>query len=140
MRGSVSYSLSNAVVLDTENLALVFNNLNQIELLLGEEITHELTTRLEAEIASTETTVSAMYKIVIGSMGPEEIAQGFVDTKRLDIQLIQKLPFLAFTGTRWEIHLNVRNIFDSHGLNYFINSEEIFGSQRKISGGVSIYF
>ena len=63
-----------------------------------------------------------------------------MDTKRLDIQLIQKLPFLAFTGTRWEIHLNVRNLFDSHGLNYFINSEEIFGAQRKISGGVSIYF
>ncbi len=140
LKGSLSYSYNKAVVLDTENLSLVFDSLDQMEVLLGKEITHELSTKLAAEIDATKTKVEATYKVVIGTLGEEDYNMGFVDTKRLDVKLIQKLPFLAFTGTEWEIHLNVRNLFDSHGFNYFLNSEEMFGAPRKISGGVSIYF
>ncbi|MBN2136117.1 MAG: TonB-dependent receptor [Acidobacteria bacterium] len=140
LKGTVSYNLSKAVVLDTKRISLVFDNMSQIELLLGEEIAHELTTRLDAKIDATNTELTASYKVIVGSMGPEELSTGFVDTKRFDVQLIQKLPFLAFTGTDWEIHLNVRNLFDSHGLDYFLNSEDIVGARRKISGGVSIHF
>jgi len=140
LTGSLSYSYSKAVILDTKRLSLLFDNLDQIQSLLGEEIAHELTTKLNAEIDSTKTSVSAIYKVIIGSLGDVQAADGMVDVQRLDVKIIQKLPFLAFTGTDWEIHLNVRNLLDNYGLDYFLSTEDLSGARRKISGGVSIHF
>jgi outer membrane receptor protein involved in Fe transport len=140
LSGSLSYSYNKAIILDTKRLSLLFDNLDQIQSLLGEEIAHELTTRLDAEIDSTKTSVSAIYKVIIGSLGDDEAASGMVDVQRLDVKIIQKLPFLAFTGTDWEIHLNVRNLLDNYGLDYFLSDEDLSGARRKISGGVSIHF
>lgn len=140
LTGSFSYSYSKAVILDTKRLSLLFDNIDQIQSLLGEEIAHELTTRLDAEIDATKTKVSAIYKVIIGSLGVAEASDGMVDVQRLDVKIIQKLPFLAFTGTDWEIHLNVRNLLDNYGYNYFLSDEDLSGARRKISGGVSIHF
>jgi hypothetical protein len=140
LTGSLSYSYSKAVILDTKRLSLLFDNLDQLQSLLGEEIAHELTTKLDAEIDSTKTSVSAIYKVIIGSLGNIDADSGMVDVQRLDVKIIQKLPFLAFTGTDWEIHLNVRNLLDTYGLDYFLSTEDLSGARRKISGGVSIHF
>jgi len=140
LTGSFSYSYSKAVILDTKRLSLLFDNFDQIQSLLGKEIAHELTTKLNAEIDSTKTSVSAIYKVIVGSLGDVQAADGMVDVQRLDVKIIQKLPFLAFTGTDWEIHLNVRNLLDNYGLDYFLSTEDLSGARRKISGGVSIHF
>lgn len=140
LKGSVSYSLNKSVVLDTTQLSLLFDNMDQIQYLLGEEIAHELSTRLDAEIDSTKTSLSATYKVIIGQLGDKEANNGMIDVRRLDVKIIQKLPFLSFTGTDWEINLNIRNLLDTGGLDYFLNDEDLAGMSRKISGGVSIHF
>lgn len=140
LSGSVSYSLNKSVVLDTKQLSLLFDNMDQIQTLLGEEIAHELSTRLDAEIETTNTSVSAIYSVIIGALGDKEVNNGMIDISRLDVKIIQKLPFLAFTGTDWEINLNIRNLLDTTGLDYFLTNEDLSGMRRKISGGVSIHF
>jgi outer membrane receptor protein involved in Fe transport len=140
LSGSVSYSLNKSIVLDTKQLSLLFDNMDQIQTLLGKEIAHELSTRLDAEIETTNTSLSAIYSVIIGTLGDKDSNNGMIDISRLDVKIIQKLPFLSFTGTDWEINLNIRNLLDTNGLDYFLTNEDLSGMRRKISGGVSIHF
>ena len=87
----------------------------------------------------TETRVFVIYKI------NSRFADGGAGTARagtrFDLQLNQSLPFLNFSGARWEMLVAVRSLFSDELLDASVYDELlVVRSPKRVVGGVTVRF
>ena len=60
---------------------------------------------------------------------------------RFDVQLNQEIPFLDFTGARWEMLMGVRNLFRTDLFEGSVYDELlVVRPPKRITGGVTVRF
>jgi hypothetical protein len=120
---------------DAEALALV------AAAVLGgdEEQVHDLTASVESVLPVIETRVFIIYKI--NSRFADAGAAAARTGSRFNLQLNQALPFLNFSGARWEMLVAVRNLFSDELLDASVYDELlVVGSPKRMVGGVTVRF
>ena len=120
---------------DAEALALVA----LAALRADKERFHDLTASVESILPVTETRVFVIYKI------NSRFADGGAGTARagtrFDLQLNQSLPFLNFSGARWEMLVAVRSLFSDELLDASVYDELlVVRSPKRVVGGVTVRF
>ncbi|MAG71983.1 MAG: TonB-dependent receptor [Vicinamibacterales bacterium] len=77
----------------------------------GTERFHDVTTAVQTHIPETDTRVFVLYKIntAYASADPDVGVPGL--DARFDVQVKQRLSFLPFDGSDWEVLVAVRNLF-----------------------------
>lgn len=102
---------------------------------------HDLVTRVETFIDSTDTRVIAFYRL--NRLSPE------VDGKKanavantwFDVQLRQGLPFLgSLTRAEWEFLLAVRNLFYETTEGATLDEVAVLNPPKRVLGGISVRF
>lgn len=103
---------------------------------------HDLVAQLDAMVDSTDTRVSALYRIDTLSDGGPAIGNRTSSTgARFDVQLTQGLPFLApLTRADWEILLAVRNMFYEASEAAFLDELVVKDPPTRVVGGISVRF
>ena len=100
---------------------------------------HDLTASIESILPVTETRVFVIYKINSGLAGGGA-ATASTGT-RFDLQLNQSLPFLNFSGARWEMLVAVRSLFSDELLDASVYDELlVVRSPKRMVGGVTLRF
>jgi hypothetical protein len=120
---------------DTEILALVA----AAALRDDSERIHDLTASVESILPVTETRLFVIYKI---NSGFADAGAGVARTgARFDVQLNQSLPFLNFSGARWEMLVAVRSLFSDELLDASIYDELLaVRAPKRMVGGVTLRF
>ena len=100
---------------------------------------HDLTASVEGVLPVTETRVFVLYKLnsrfadggtAIGGAGA-----------RFDVRVNQSLPFLDFSGARWEMLVVVRSLFSDESANASIYDELLaVRAPKRMVGGVAVRF
>jgi hypothetical protein len=100
---------------------------------------HDLTASVESVLPVTETRLFVIYKI---NSRFADAAAGVARTgTRFDAQLNQSLPFLNFSGARWEILVAVRSLFSDELLDASVYDELLaLRSPKRMLGGVTVRF
>ncbi len=104
----------------------------------GERV-HDLTASIDSRVAVTATRFLVVYKLnnaysVADSRMPEPGA-------RFEVQINQEMPFLDFTGARWEMLVGVRNLFRSELFDGSVYDElMVVQPPKRITGGVTVRF
>jgi len=101
------------------------------------ERVHDLTASVEGVLPLTETRVFMVYKINsrFAESGPGR--QG----ARFDIRVNQSLPFLNFSGARWEVLMAMRSMFSDGAADASIYDELlVVRSPKRMVGGVAVRF
>jgi hypothetical protein len=102
---------------------------------------HDLVTRVETFIDTTDTRVIAFYRL--NRLSPE------VDGKKVnavantwfDVQLRQGLPFLGnLTRAEWEFLLAVRNLFYEPTEGAVLDEVAVLNPPKRVLGGISVRF
>jgi hypothetical protein len=120
---------------DAEALALVAVSV----LRDNEERVHDLTTSFESTLPVTETRVFIIYKI--NSRFADAGAVAARMGTRFDVQLNQSLPFLNFSGARWEMLVAVRSLFSDELLDASVYDELlVVRPPKRVVGGVTVRF
>lgn len=104
-----------------------------------EERVHDLTASVESILPVTETRVFVIYKI--NSRFADAGAVAPRTGTRFDFQLNQSLPFLNFSGARWEMLVAVRSLFGDELLEASVYDELlVVRSPKRMVGGVTVRF
>ena len=120
---------------DAEALALVA----PAALRGDQERIHDLTASVESILPVTETRVFIIYKI--NSRFADGAAAAARTGTRFDLQLNQSLPFLNFSGARWEMLVAVRSLFSDELLDASVYDELlVVRSPKRMVGGVTVRF
>ena len=103
------------------------------------ERVHDLTASVEGVLPVTETRVFVVYKI------NSRFADGRAATTRagarFDIRVNQSLPFLNFSGARWEMLVALRSLFSDEPANASIYDELLaVRAPKRMVGGVAVSF
>jgi hypothetical protein len=102
---------------------------------------HDIVTRVETFIDTTDTRVIAFYRL--NRLSPE------VDGKKantvantwFDVQLRQGLPFLGnLTRAEWEVLLAVRNLFYEPTEGAVLDEVAVLNPPKRVLGGISVRF
>ncbi|MDA1184355.1 MAG: TonB-dependent receptor [Acidobacteria bacterium] len=102
------------------------------------ERVHDLTASLEGVLPITETRVFVVYKI--NSSFADAGAQAGAGV-RFDLQVNQALPFLNFSGARWEMLVAVRSLFSDDLAEASAYDELlVVQSPKRMVGGVAVKF
>ena len=120
---------------DAESLALVAAGVVPGDT----ERVHDLTASVEGVLPVTETRVFVVYKI------NSRFADGGAATTRVgarfDIRVNQSLPFLDFSGARWEMLVALRSLFSDEPADASIYDELlVVRSPKRMVGGVAVRF
>jgi hypothetical protein len=108
-------------------------------LLRREERVHDLTATLNSRVAVTATRFLVVYKLNTAYADPTSMAP--VTGARFEVQVIQELPFLDFTGARWEMLAGVRNLFRSELFDGSVYDElMVVRPPKRIVGGLTVRF
>jgi hypothetical protein len=102
---------------------------------------HDLVTRVETFIDSTDTRVIAFYRL--NSLTPEVEGKkaSAVANTRFDVQLRQGLPFLgSLTRAEWEFLLAVRNLFYETTEGATLDEVAVLNPPTRVLGGISVRF
>ena len=100
---------------------------------------HDLTASVESILPVTETRVFVIYKI--NSRFADQGAGTARTGTRFDLQLNQSLPFLNFSGARWEMLVAVRSLFSDEVLDASVYDELlVVRSPKRVVGGVTVRF
>jgi len=141
-QASLSYRWQQAEGQELRRARSMLQEIEGVEEALGFDLSHEISTALEALIKPTETTVKALYRLNMapreegGTFGEREL--GF--SSRLDLKVRQLLPQLG-GDSRWEVYLWLKNLLNQQQLNFFtLREKEPLGMPRRIIGGVTIIF
>ena len=120
---------------DAEALALVAASTLRDD----DERVHDLTASVESILPVTETRVFVIYKINSRFADAGTGAAG--NGTRFDFQLNQSLPFLNFSGARWEMLVAVRSLFSEELLEASVYDELlVVRSPKRMVGGVTVRF
>ena len=120
---------------DAEALALVA----AAALRSDKERVHDLTASVESVLPVTETRVFLIYKI--NSRFADGGGAAARAGARFDLQLNQSLPFLNFSGARWEMLVAVRSLFSDELLDASVYDELlVVRSPKRMVGGVTVRF
>ena len=104
-----------------------------------QERIHDLTASVESILPVTETRVFIIYKI--NSRFADGAAAAARTGTRFDLQLNQSLPFLNFSGARWEMLVAVRSLFSDELLDASVYDELlVVRSPKRMVGGVTVRF
>ena len=144
VHGSVDYSTTRAKLdpaADLQYLLLVTPSAARS----SRERLHDITTLIEASVPETATRVLVLYRIGNGYARPAAAGAPAADRSRVDsrfdVQVRQALPFLNFSGSRWEMLLAVRNYFREAGADQVVYDELlVVRPPKRIVGGVTMHF
>jgi len=101
------------------------------------ERVHDLTASVEGVLPVTETRVFMVYKINSRFADRGAATAG----ARFDLRVNQSLPFLDFSGARWEMLVAVRSLFSEELADASIYDELlVVGSPKRMVGGVAVSF
>lgn len=102
---------------------------------------HDVVTRVETFIDSTDTRVIAFYRL--NRLSPEVEGQkaNAVANTWFDVQLRQGLPFLgSLTRADWEFLLAVRNLFYEPTEGAVLDEVAVLNPPKRVLGGISVRF
>ena len=83
-----------------------------------------------------------LYRLGNGFARPGDTTEGQsrVDS-RFDVQVRQSLPFLNFSGAKWEMLVAVRNFFQESEIDQSVYDELLtVRPPKRIVGGVTVHF
>ena len=141
-QASLSYRWQQATGDELQQAGKMLQEIEGGQEALGFELSHEISTALEALIKPTDTTVEAIYRL---NMAPLEEGNslntgemGF--SSRLDVKVRQLLPQVA-GAYRWEVYLWMKNLLNQQQLNFFnLREDELLGLPRVFVSGLIITF
>ncbi len=103
------------------------------------ERVHDLTASVAGVLPVTETRVFVVYKI--NSRFADSRAAQARAGARFDIRVNQALPFLNFSGARWEMLVALRSLFSEEPADASIYDELlVVRSPKRMVGGVAVRF
>ena len=104
-----------------------------------EERIHDLTASVNSRIAPTATRFIMVYKL--NNAYAESDSRDPQTGARFDLQVNQEMPFLNFTGARWEMLVGVRNLFRNDLFDGSVYDELlVVRPPKRITGGVTVWF
>jgi hypothetical protein len=102
---------------------------------------HDLVARVETFIDSTDTRLSALYRLNSQTEDAPGLARTSSTATRFGVQLTQGLPFLQpLTRADWEILLAVRNMFYEATQGAFLDELAVQDPPTRVVGGISVRF
>ena len=102
---------------------------------------HDLATAIEADVVETATRVSLLYHV--GSAYARARAEGAAPATdaRFHFQVYQRVPFLAFRGSDWELVFGIRSLFRDLAEDRSLWDELLVVSPpKRIVGGLHVRF
>jgi hypothetical protein len=104
-----------------------------------QERVHDLTASVNSRVAPTATRFVLVYKL--NNSYAEADSRLPHTGARFDLQVNQEMPFLNFTGARWEMLVGVRNLFRSDLFDGSVYDELlVVRPPKRITGGVTVWF
>ena len=136
LRASVDYThvsaRSRGTLPDDDPLALMAPALRR-----HAESIHDLTATIDTRVPLTSTQVQMVYKLNNAYATDTDAGTA----ARFDVRLNQELPFLDFTGARWEMLAAVRNLFRADLFDGSIYDELlVVRPPKRVLGGVTVRF
>jgi hypothetical protein len=108
-------------------------------LLRREERIHDLTATFNSRVPATATRFLVVYKLNTAFADAEALAP--MADARFEVQVTQELPFLDFTGARWEMLAGVRNLFRSELFDGSVYDElMVVRPPKRVVGGLTVRF
>jgi Carboxypeptidase regulatory-like domain/TonB dependent receptor-like, beta-barrel len=109
------------------------------EVLRRDENVHDLTASVNGRLAATATRFVVVYKL--NNAYAQGVTRRAEPGARFDVQLNQEIPFLDFTGARWEMLMGVRNLFRTDLFEGSVYDELlVVRPPKRITGGVTVRF
>jgi hypothetical protein len=109
------------------------------EVLRRDENVHDLTASVNSRLSATATRFIVVYKL--NSAYADAETRHPETGARYDVQINQEMPFLDFTGARWEMLVGVRNLFRSELFEGSVYDELlVVRPPTRITGGVTVRF
>lgn len=103
------------------------------------ERVHDLTASVNSRVAPTATRFVLVYKL--NNSYADADSRLPQTGARFDLQVNQEMPFLNFTGARWEMLVGVRNLFRSDLFDGSVYDELlVVRPPKRITGGVTVWF
>ena len=104
---------------------------------------HDVVARLETVIGWSNTRVAAYYRVNALSDEEERSSRSFESqtTTRFDVQVTQRLPFLApLTSADWDLLVAVSNLFYEASDVGFLDELAVQDPPTRVVGGISVRF
>jgi outer membrane receptor protein involved in Fe transport len=106
-------------------------------LVRGQERIHDLTATLRTRVPVSATRLLVVYKLNNAFADDAEAATA----ARFEVQVNQEIPFLDFTGARWEMLAAVRNLFRSDLFDGSVYDELlVVRPPKRVMGGLTVRF
>ncbi|HTV00784.1 MAG TPA: carboxypeptidase-like regulatory domain-containing protein [Luteitalea sp.] len=139
-RGGVEYTVARAQWFGTGDrgvIAVMAPSADRV----GRERIHDVTARVVTDVPETATRVTAIYKVNSAFARRSPLLADAATDARFDVQVSQRLPFLAATGADWEFVVAVRNMFrDGDGIGSLYDELLVVRPPKRIVGGVLVKF
>jgi hypothetical protein len=137
-QASVDYTMTDATRRDASADRLMLRVVAPATLRRHERV-HDLTASINSRVAPTATRFVLIYKLNNSYAGTD--ARQPQPGARFDLQVNQEMPFLNFTGARWEMLVGVRNLFRSDLFDGSVYDELlVVRPPKRITGGVTVWF
>jgi hypothetical protein len=108
---------------------------------VGRERIHDVTARVVTDVPETATRVAATYKVNSAFTRRSPLLADAATDARFDVQVSQRLPFLAATGADWELVVAVRNLFrDGENIGSIYDELLVVRPPKRVVGGVLVKF
>ena len=145
VHGSVAYSLVKAQLEPASNLgSLILLAPSAVRPTPGH--IHDLATTIQADVPRTSTRVLVLYRVSnafarVATDPAARVPDRPGRASRFGVQVRQSLPFVDFTGARWEILVAMRNFFHETAPEQSIYDELlVIRPPKRIVGGVTVHF
>jgi hypothetical protein len=139
-RGSVEYTVARAEWFGTGErgvIAVMAPSADRV----GRERIHDVTARVVTDVPETATRVAATYKVNSAFTRRSPLLADAATDARFDVQVSQRLPFLAATGADWELVVAVRNLFrDGENIGSIYDELLVVRPPKRVVGGVLVKF
>ena len=139
LTGSVDYSYTRALW-DASTEPSMFSARVPSAIRTGTERFHDVTTAVQTHIPETDTRVFVLYKIntAYAAAAPDVGVPGL--DARFDVQVKQRLSFLPFDGSDWEVLVAVRNLFREDLGDGVYDELLVVKPPKRIVGGLLVRF
>jgi hypothetical protein len=137
-QASIDYTMTDTNRRDTSDDRLLLRFVAPGTLRRQERV-HDLTASVNSRVAPTATRFVLIYKL--NNSYAEADSRLPQTGARFDLQVNQEMPFLNFTGARWEMLVGVRNLFRSDLFDGSVYDELlVVRPPKRITGGVTVWF
>jgi hypothetical protein len=140
LRGSVAYSLTHGSSTGVPSDATVLAILAPSVLRPLPERLHDFVTVVETDIPETATRVYAACRLNTGFASSSPAEGGPVFGTRFDVQVNQRLPFLAFTNAEFEVLVALRNLFRDLESGTYYDELLVVRPPKRLVGGLTVRF